>query len=347
MRPFGLFLVFLHSAISAQPTITEPDLPGQGQILIQYSVNGVSIPQTPGSSEPQEWDHSTLNGMNLPQYDLFFTSPGVATGSSSFPDATFATYFNYQDVTQSEFYKISPLGYEHIGTYRSTEYATYWTTRTDNVLIPIPFTYGIELPVLYRETQIDDTGLGGPFYTISWVTAHISGDSYGTMRTPTWPDGVEVVRLKYELISRIDSFFVVGGPNGEWEFTGSNLGEINTVQYHYLRSGLPCYVMSVHGNGNGALYYGSSAFIGIGELGKRPFDHPYPDPANDFINFHEIEPGTFIQIMDASGRSILRDQVRGTNKRIILTGLNDGIYLYRIVDREGGLRSAGRFVIAR
>jgi len=75
----------------------------------------------------------------------------------------------------------------------------------------------------------------------------------------------------------------------------------------------------------------------------------YPNPANDLLRIRfdeDVTPGATVECLDALGRSVMRAPFTG-QEPISVSGLADGLYTLRLLDRSGTLLGTGRLAIQR
>jgi hypothetical protein len=77
----------------------------------------------------------------------------------------------------------------------------------------------------------------------------------------------------------------------------------------------------------------------IGDLDAIGTFNVHPNPSNGTIWLDgPVQIGSHLQLIDHTGRIIAQQQL--TSARVDLAGQTPGAYILRIIDREGGVRSA-------
>lgn len=78
----------------------------------------------------------------------------------------------------------------------------------------------------------------------------------------------------------------------------------------------------------------SNISIGVEEVAASAFDL-FPSPANASVELRAMEPfaAALVELCDASGRSVLRQQVAGATATLDVSGLPNGAYSVRVGDR--------------
>jgi hypothetical protein len=110
-----------------------------------------------------------------------------------------------------------------------------------------------------------------------------------------------------------------------WEWNSATSGMVNTLTSNYYYSSQ---ITSIHG-------------------AEKPSAKIYPNPVKDWLNI-DISESTFykIRIIDLQGRKILEKPFSGS-MRLDMTGLKNGIYLFRIVDGKDNTVYQGKVMVLR
>lgn len=85
----------------------------------------------------------------------------------------------------------------------------------------------------------------------------------------------------------------------------------------------------------------------IGEMADTQEAEVYPNPVRDFINIRNPkgEPA-MVEILDATGRSVVSRPLNGTQARMDVSFLREGVYLYQIRGLNGHVIRTGKLLRA-
>ena len=339
----------------AQPTITQAHLPVAGHTYTVYTdtIGGAGFTPTAPSSSAQTWDYTNAFTVAITE-QLSFVSPAGLPGASLYPMADLATTTTASGYQISAFYDNAVDGLSALGSYfELTDVFTVTNTVTDGVQFPVPLTLGTTLTQTTSSSTlvVYAPGLSLPAELQRFeTTGTLTGDAYGTLSTPAWPVGVQVVRVRSQNMMEVDSSFTdaSGTGNGPWVFAETNTSGMQTPSYDYYRAGVPSFVMSVNNDQTNATYYGNSVSTDIADNGSVQAAQLFPNPANGSIS---IVPGTnrasTLEIVDLSGRVQATYSIQGIDRvNVITEGWASGTYVYNCLDIDGVSLHRGAFLVA-
>lgn len=351
-----LITLLLASAVVCQPTITQSHLPVAGHSYTTYNdtIGGAAFTATAPGGSSQTWDYTDVFTVHTTEERLFVPPAGLA-GALLYPMSDLAITSTLGEYLINVFYNNEPDGLTLLGSYFGlTDVFSVTNTVVDGGQFPVPLTLGTVLTQNTISTTliVYDAGLGLPaelqqFHT----TGTITGDAYGTLSTPAWPGGVEVVRVRTQKMMEVDSTFTdaTGTGNGPWVFVETNTSPVQAPSYDYFREGVPTFVMSVNNDQSYATYYGNSLTTGIA---TNDLDHTaqvYPNPSNGSVSIMVVGANaTSLEIIDISGRVQATYSIKGVDRINVMTeNWAGGTYTYRCLDSAGALVRHGKFLVAR
>lgn len=357
MRKLFLCSLFSPLALLAQPTIQQMHLPQAGQVYTQYTdtIGGAAFTPTPASNSAQTWNY--VNAFTVHEtFSQQFLSPAGLSGSANFPNATLATQLAQDGLEIVIYYRALPAGLYGEGLYFNFPDLLTTTTTMQNALqLPTPFTLGTDITTNSVQTAISVYAPGIPFpasMTRTYVSEQIVGDAYGTLSTPAYPAGVQVVRMKNQTLSMVDSTFsdASGTGNGPWVFEETNTSTPDAPSYTFYAAGTPTFVMSLNSGGQRATYFGNSitpTSVAENEISMEAL--AYPNPSNGAVTI--VSSGANVQsleITDAAGRICATYPVNGADRiNIMSEGWAAGPYTYRLLNAQGAAVYQARFIIAK
>lgn len=354
MRNILVVMLLAGYAATAQPTILQEHLPQAGQIFTannDYQGGDQFLP-TPPSSSAQIWDYTSAFGTTASEQVVFLPANEII-GYTNFPEATSGLSYTFGTSQLAIFYSSGSEGFKVEGFYhREDGMFTVVTTHYDDIHIPVPLTYGNELTlnVLEEEVKIYDDETTPAEMHRRWTTRTMTADAFGTLMTPAWPTGVEVIRHKYETLLIVDSLFAdaSGTGNGPWQFQYYETNTDVEVDYNFLRAGQPLFVMEFSGDGSFATYYDNSITTSIEGVPDLARSVVHPNPATDAITFDlRDQVVDRIEILDADGRILRSVNLSMANVATVdLSGVSAGAYIYSLTS-NGVVIDRGRFIKAR
>lgn len=349
---FKLTAVFmlLPTVALLQPTIQQAHLPQPGHVLTVNLDNqgGAQFIPTAAGAAPQTWNYvNAFGGTTMDQFE--FVTPTGLPGAAAFPNATLARPGELIGSQFVSYFSAGPDGFKVEGYYfNEPGSSTVTSTHVNNIQIPVPFTYGTNVNVNAIQTEITITPGQPAERHRRYTERSLIGDAHGTITTPEWPLGVEVVRLRYQEFTTVDSLFLdmSGSGNGPWVFQDVETWESPSVTYNFLRAGAPMFVMDVEDDGSFAAYYGSTV-TSVAENRKMPSAQVSPNPTHGPLTIYPNILGVHqIEILDLTGQMIGSYPIQGADRLNVMTdSWSAGPYIYRCLDSNGSAVSHGRFVV--
>ncbi len=352
MRKFFVIVPLLSGSLcTAQITVTDEHLWSVGDLLILHhdTMPDPSWYLSAASADPQMWDYT--NSFTVHYTDTtVYVDPATLSGHELFPDATAG--FQQPDalLQVNQFYEVGPSGMALIGSHGVIAgFATIDSWNDGFFLHPTPLTYGSVLvnPIRMDGIMVMEPNLMQPAgRTITYMSQTFQVDAYGTLKTPSFPDGVEVIRMSWSLSGlRTDSTFTdpTGTGNGPWEFT-----EVDTVTLvpeirgvEFLQAGTPMVVATlVFDPITLQVTEASYSDPTLGATSVQPsIAGPaelqlFPVPATEFVQVVvPNDQGRTISITDVTGRTVLRYPIvqRGL-QTVSLGSLPAGPYYLSVLD---------------
>jgi hypothetical protein len=352
-----LFTLFTPFALMAQPTIQQMHLPQAGQVYTQYTdtIGGAVFTPTAASNTAQTWNY--VNAFTVHEtFSQGFLSPAGLNGSSNFPNATLATQLSQDGLEIVVYYRVVASGLYGEGIYFTFPGLLTQTTTLQNALqLPTPFTLGTNVTVNSLQVGISVYAPGLPLpasMTRTRISEQITGDAYGTLYTPAYPAGVQVVRMKSEELSNVDSTFTdaSGTGNGPWVFEETSTSSETFPTYTFYAAGSPTFVMTVNSNGQYVSYFGNQVVpTGVVEASTAKEALAYPNPSTGAVTILSGgENVQMLEISDAAGRICAVYPVNGADRiNVMSEGWAAGPYTYRLLDAKGAAVHQARFIIAK
>ncbi len=347
---FLLLAGMFPAVISAQITITGSDLPQAGDEWGLYTDadGGAAFAITPPGPNPQTWNYANAFD-NLSTFGFQWQVAASVPGSGLFPNADLGIdYEGYSSFLAAEsdgLYNVG--GYFSLPDFTDTEHAT------GDLILPVPFTSGGVRTAASISTTITVFDSGSPaMKSVRRRGLTYTCDAFGTMMTPTYPSGTEVLRIEVLRGASTDSIFLdmTGLGNGPWTFSEVNENPGNTSHLFFGNGATPI-VADIAAGGLSATYYSDALPEAIAENGSRVREIlAYPVPSsNDMVHIpiggsdiHSLE------VVNAVGGLVRRINVHGTDLVNLATGqLAPGPYSFRCLNEHGAAVGQGRFVVAR
>jgi hypothetical protein len=349
MKTYSLLLASLAPSIAfAQITITQAALPQAGDDWGIYTDNdgGTAFAITPSGPNAQTWNYANAFD-NISTFGLQWATPGSIAGGAFFPGAQSAIDTD----GLSAFYETTGTGLYNAGSYYSFGGGTTTEHTVNGLIMPVPFTYGGQRS--FSETSTEITVFGGdPAYkSVRHVDGSFVCDAWGTIYTPAYPSGANVLRLVVTHDGAVDSSFTdaSGTGNGPWVF--AQVQEYpGHVDYIFTQNGAPVVIADVV-EGEEASYYSASLPDGISDQGpatQSPQVYPVPS-ADGLVHIAIGQRGAkTLEILNAIGEVQRRITVLGTDVLHLGTeALAPGTYLFRCFNEDGAMVGHGRFIVVR
>lgn len=283
-------------------------------------------------------------------------NPAGLPGASNWLNANLATIYN-NPTFQSTFYeywKNTASGIDVVGLYNSLPQVgvnvVTDVTSTGNIFFPTPLNYGDNYNYTRREVY-DAVSTSGTIPTsrrIQFFAGTITCDAWGTLTTPS--QTANVLRFKEKPTSCIDSSFIEVTA-GNFIFTGRNVHTLDSTCYTFFKKGPGMRMLYLYANNTTGLihyqcYY--NAFpTGVTETANASAVQPFPNPASDQITFvTDGRSENTLIIYDLSGRIVFNYEMSGVDKLSIdLSGLPNGMYIYKLGDQNESPIKNGRLVV--
>ncbi len=338
----------LPAMATAQITFTAADLPQAGDDWGLYtdSDGGTAFAATPPAPFPQTWN--CLNAFDgVTSMGLEWSSASSVPGSSLFPTADLGIDHD----GFSSFYASDPDGLYNLGGQFPILDMTITDHVTGQLILPVPFTYGNTRTYTHTYVSITVFDSGDPaMKNVVHGGGSFACDAFGTMMTPAYPSGTEVLRIVETRDATVDSTFIdmSGTGNGPWTYSSTDSQPGNTGHL-FIRNGSPGLVADIGQDAGSATYYTATLPDAIAESGngvRQLLAYPVPS-TDDLVNLPV--GGTDIRSMEVVnplGEMVRRIGVQGTDVVHLGTGsLAPGTYQFRCLDEHGGVTGQGRFVV--
>jgi hypothetical protein len=149
--------------------------------------------------------------------------------------------------------------------------------------------------------------------------------------TSTFDNNSELKRSRYINIKKTNNFYVTSNfigatdldPNPSSVIVNSSTTNYNDVFF--------------------AKYSGCNS-IGLAEDENYILPNLFPNPTNGIFTISNLKPNAVIEIIDITGRIVFKTQTKNENITIHLNDVEKGIYVYKIIDKQGFVQS-GKVVV--
>ena len=179
-------------------------------------------------------------------------------------------------------------------------------------------------------------GDGGPATSAQISSKAVAVDSYGNLYLADFP--FHVVRF----INTAGIISTIAGQNGLTGFSGDGgnpLSALLSYPYGLLVDGSCNLYISDQGNSRVRIITGSGCYVGINELNNDMSKIiVYPTPSTGQVTFDGVVENDVVDVIDVTGRLILRHTSYSNNPTIDLSTLDKGMYLYRITDEHNKIQ---------
>ncbi|MCA6363831.1 MAG: T9SS type A sorting domain-containing protein [Bacteroidetes bacterium] len=355
MRPiFTLFASFLASAAFGQITITQSDMPSQGDtIRVSYASNTANVNHT-ATGPNFTWNFSALTP-NAQQVLEFATPTALpfnftATYGVLNPSPDSIPFIGAIPTNFVDYYKNGSSGYRQVGS--SFDYAPL-----GNFSIPIIYTssdYVYRFPMNYNNIDSSDAAYSFQLPGLAYFGQERHRvnrvDGWGTLITPFGTFQTLRVRSVIDAVDTI-SFDTTG--------TGFTFPRPQVVEYKWLSQNGKIALLEVEAQVfnnietvTNVIYRDSlraNVFqVGIVEPGAAGVVTAlYPNPAQDELNLFWTQTSqmqTRIEICDLYGRVVWTENA-GTlaqgaqSRKLNVATLNSGVYLVRIHSENGSSKA--------
>lgn len=336
MLALGLGLPF---ATLAQITITQANLPQPGAEWVIYSEtdeNPLFIPTPAGGNQTWNWTNALSTEESFTSQ---WASPGSFNGSGEFPSATLAI----GDGDYAGFYRADATGLYTLGGNDGS--------RVQNGLVlPTPFTAGGNRTAAEVFSSLFFPGGGQAAYKfISHRTLIYTCDAWGTLSTPAFPGGVNVLRITQTEVAGPDSSFTdaSGTGSGPWVLMNADEGGDVSVSYTFVQNGNPVMVAWTSDDGY-AEYYAAGSGTSVPEqhVVETPMAFPVPSMDGRVIIRPNTKAAVRVEVLNALGEVLHSINAQGVDLIQLGTqGYAPGTYLFRCLDAAGTPVGQGRFIV--
>ncbi len=75
----------------------------------------------------------------------------------------------------------------------------------------------------------------------------------------------------------------------------------------------------------------------------------FPNPASDYLNIavSEFRPGLHLDVYNLLGENLIQSHINGKLQQINISTLNNGLYIYRLMDSDGIILNSGKFQVTQ
>ncbi len=354
MKTYLSFTILLCITINslAQITITQSTYPSAGTAWISYEDNRQNVHTiTAASGSAQTWNY--VNAFVIDDTGAIgFISAASTPYASQFPAATLASYDAANNFTLYFFGNSSGFYIDGFYDGVASPPLNNINFNPDYLLIPVPFTYN---NVRNNNAKFEVVQAGPPAIKIVLtIVQQFQCDAFGTLSTPVFSNQ-QVIRIKL-LQYTVDSTFIDPVGSGNWIFVSSNPPSDSAVNYVFLRNSSLPILMEIfadpanHSISTGAAYY-QAGTVSINEPDvNQDLIAVYPNPAvNGVMKFRiENNQASELVLYDLYGRQVYRTSVKGVNSLTIMAShLSAGPYLYKILDDDRQVLSAGKVIMVK
>lgn len=337
----------------SQITVTQSNMPAIGYVAVQRedTVFAAAAPGNAGANS-QNWDFA--GWANHKQTSIGFEIPGSSAGSGNFPAANMAIN---DGGGISQFVNAGTTAFDFLGMYGDiagigsnsvlafnpylrmmTAPSTYNTSYNGN------YTYNLKFA--YSQFPVDSVKMEASVIATSII------DAWGTMTTPSFL-GVNVIRQKYTEIKTQTSYIHVTYPAPAWQQNGDPQID-TTIAYRWWSDTFNIPVAEIETNATGSVssakwchsYQQGSVRITENSVINNKVC-VYPNPASDIVNITGINEISSIIISDITGKIVKGSILNNSKNNLNISNLNNGIYIYQIVNSKGNVLSNGRFVVTK
>jgi len=327
-----LFFLFTPYILLGQITITDADLPMNGNVYYYSNVIdlfSVDITQTGAN---YNWDFSSLNYLGQDSlevvsvsstpfaYQFFFNNPFVypdhyATMAQVGQDVSLMSTVTIAD--RYDYYKSSSSSYDLVG-FGANVNGIPASVKYDTIdqIYPLPLNYGTtDSTTAYYLTSIPSLGTYG-----QWIRRKVEVDGWGTLITPY--SSYDVLRVKTTLYQR-DTIFID-------QFMLGNAFDrpvSNVYEWYANGEGAPVFSVTSQNGTVTEIKYKDDLHVSTIEY-KLDENLIYPNPVIDVLNFStDIDKAIYIEIFNVKGVKV-SEMIFDFN--IALGHLKSGWYLLKL-----------------
>lgn len=349
-----IFLLFSTLDSNAQITLNSSNVPPIGTNYTTVRHNNSSIPGLfiSAGGPAQTWNYSSgwilsdtsfnsvLNPAGLPQSNLY---PNSNLVFSNISDPANPSY-GYATST--------PTGVRVDGFYALSSFGTYNASYEGFNFIDLPMSYG---SVFNYSGKISLVLIGSTFAqkVISRETGTKTVDAWGSITTPktTYPS---VLRMKQEIITKVDSTFIDATGSGNFVFsnTSSSLPASNNYKFYAnlpFPEVLTLRAIKETGQITYETYLDNSILAEVNEteVNKNPAGSSYPNPASGLLHFSKNSPlVSKMELVNLSGKVVFSYAMNDLDHLSVATErFANGFYSWRLLNAEGAVLQAGKVLL--
>ena len=374
MIPRNTLLVFVLCVTAfygqAQITLTNATFPAAGDSLktaTDLTPVGITV-DPPGG--PYSWDYTSLSA-DTRQVTTF----DVAANGSAFADFPSAELVSFGNMGAETYYDVSATLFANLGV-SGGDVAANFPFVTYVKFVP-PF------PERRAPTNFFDIHQNTSDFIYSISLDDIPSEVLDTLGIPSGLLDSIRIRINYQRLNVVDAHGTMAIPGGTYNVLRIHDTDYTTVSIdvHTILGwvDISAFGIPLEGIGTDTIstysYYSDSAKEPIAVMvmeepdGLIPLQITYkdngianavdfqtrnstrvvvsPNPASDNITFEllELKPGTHtLELYDAAGRNVMTTLLPASKTNVSLRGLENGLYLYQITDKQRKLVNAGRVV---
>jgi hypothetical protein len=242
----------------------------------------------------------------------------------------------------------------------SQQIGTYSVTRTD---VAHSGSYAVELRT--RSAFIGNIKINGLLTTATILCGLNTGGQEGGIASSLIPDSI-AFWYKYAPVGSDTAYVQVLLFNGE-DTVSDTRGKISVAQSAWTRASFaipaptatPTVISTLFNSswGDGSLGQAevNSTFTiddvefifatGVNEAAQKNAIQVYPNPVQDILNVSNSNGGaTVLEIIDATGRSVMTRTLSGANSRLDVSTLPNGLYMYQLRSTNRQVLRTGKFL---
>ncbi len=329
--------------LNAQVVLNKANVPAAGTIIINYDANVPSTAFVFGKTGTNNtWDFSKVTVQQGQEDTIKYVSPSSLTGSSSFPTSDLVSYENgdkYFTFTKVDANGIFALGLSGDVTGTGKNYT--FTFPSPILYFPFPFSSNTAYKgsaLVQKKVSGAEAGAGGLVDSVNiWIKNYTNVKVIASGNI-ILPSGTLPALLVRNITTIVDSSQAKAF--GNWFFPRPP-SSVTDSTFRWLTSeSTEAYAHVIYKNGSisDVAYHKETIPLGLsdGQQAKAQVSC-FPNPAREVINFN-LEEGSLskITLVSASGKEV----AVSTNTTINLEGLETGIYIARIVLKNGQVKIA-------
>ena len=334
----------------SQITIQMADIAAIGKLI--YSANDTlpapSIVPGPAGSNVT-WNFSALNNHFLDT--LNFTNPNWTPYGGSFPTSNLAVKQGSNGTIYTSIQGGSFTIVGQVGTFGSTTVVVQMNPNEIFITFPSTFntsfsnTSGYDVRIPYtQQFGIDSVRAKHQMIKSSLINA------WGTVTTPLLSNSACIRQRQYNI--NTDTLWAHQVFPPQWQMLSATQDTVVHFSWWANNIGFP--LVELDSNMDGSI-------TGVSWLQATPVNsginenYPqygtikvYPNPASDMISLDlSASDADRIIVTDIAGRMVLSANVRSRIETISVGELNNGVYLFRVINENGEQAGTGKFTIAK